>query len=381
MKKTVFMILLLIVMMGLSNNTKRQEEKEEVRGVFISYIEIMKYLKNKEEQESKNNIQVMIENIKNMNLNTIILQVRPSSDAIYKSKIFPLSKYLTDNNIYSYDVLQYFIEESHHNNLKLFAWVNPYRVQTTDNVDLITKDNPAYQYIGTDTIYINNGIYYNPSKKEVTNLIVEGIKEITNYKVDGILFDDYFYPNKEIDQKDYEEYKKTNPISEDEYRLMIINNMVQKVHEICKKKNIPFGISPEGNIENNYTKNFADIRQWLSSTEYVDFIMPQLYYGFENSMKPFIETSKEWEELIINPSIKLIPALAFYKIGKLDQYAKEGKDEWINHNDIIMKEIIVSRSLKNYEGFTLFRYDNIFNPSEFTKNSQEEINNVKKIVK
>lgn len=382
MKKTIpiiIIILLLIIFILKSKPKTELNNNEELRAIFVSYIEISNYLQDREENESKENIKTIIKNIKEMNLNTIIFQVRPSNDAVYKSNIFPVSKYLSSNNEYNYDVLKYFVKESHKQNIKIYAWINPYRINTLSNTSEIKEDNPAFKYLNTDTIYINNGIYYNPSKEVVTNLIVEGVKEVLNYKVDGIIFDDYFYPSDDIDIVDYEKTNKEKSL--EEYHLSVINNMVEKVHDECKKKNIPFGISPEGNIENNYHKNYADVEKWLSSDKYVDFIMPQIYYGFNNSSKPFINTVEEWNDLIKNKNIKLYIALAIYKVGKEDEYGGNGKNEWIDNNNIIMKEIIYSRNLNNYKGFSLYRYDNIFNESLYQKTSTKEIKNIKSLLK
>ena len=383
MKKIIIISLLLtgIIISNVDNTTIKEDE--EVRAVFISYIEINDYIKNDNQNISKSNIKKIINNIRNMNLNTIILQVRAASDAIYDSKIFPKSLYLVNNEIDSYyDVLDYFIKEAHKYNVKVIAWINPYRVRTTSNISNITKHNPAYKYLNTDTIYINNGVYYNPSKKEVTDLIVSGVEEVLDYEVDGILFDDYFYPNSIIDEKDYQEYIKNNDyVNPENYRLEVINNMIKKVYKKCKEKNIPFGISPDGNIDNNYSSHYADIKTWLKSDLYIDFIMPQIYYGFYNSSRDYLNTLKEWENHIINKNIDLYVALAFYKVGQYDKYAKDGSNEWLVNDDIIMREILLSRNSKNYKGFSLFRYNHIFNEDTFTNNTVKEIENLKKIIK
>lgn len=378
MKKVFIFLLIIPIFLAKLNKEEKITEyiKEEVRGVFVSYIEISKYLKDKDENVSKNNIQQIIKNIKNINCNTIILQVRPSSDAIYNSKIFPLSKYLTDNNYYPYDVLEYFINEAKKQNISILAWINPYRISTTENINAITENNPAYKYLNTDTVYIKNGIFYNPAKKEVEDLIIEGVKEVLNYDIEGVLFDDYFYPCEDIDEKDYNEYLKTNKkISIEEYHLNVINSLIRKVHKVCKDKNKIFGVSPDGNIDNNYTIHYADVKKWLSSDEYVDFIMPQIYYGFNNSNRPFIKTLKEWNSYIKVKDIKLIPALAIYKSNEIDKYAGSGKNEWLEEKNIIMKQIILCRNIPNYDGFALYRYEDIIN-----ENSKEELKNVKKIL-
>lgn len=375
------MILLLSV---TKNNEERSIKKyNEKRGVFISYIEISRYLKGKDVSSGKKEIDKIIDNIYNMGFNMIILQIRSFSDAIYYSDIFPWSSTISNEEGIDpgYDVLDYFIKKSHQKNITIYGWINPYRVRTTIDTTSISSKNPAYKYLNTDTLYINKGIYYNPSKSEVEKLIVDGVEEVVSkYNVDGILFDDYFYPNKELDLKDYEEYIKTNPMNQDDYHLMIINNMVKKVHEVCKKYNKEFGISPDGNINNNYTSVFADVKRWGQSNEYVDFLMPQVYYGFFNENQAFIKTVNEWSSIVTNNDIDLYFALAFYKVGMIDIWAKSGKDEWINNNNIIMKEVIILRNLKKYKGFALFRYDYLFNEELFTDKTMEEIKNLEKII-
>lgn len=380
MKRLLFIIIMLLILLNIGSNKKKNVDKE-FRGIYISYIEINKYLKDTNINDSKNNINNMINNVKSLNCNVIVLQVRPSCDAIYYSKIFPISKYLSSNGSYPYDVLKYFIKVSHNNGIKVYAWINPYRVSTTSDIDSISEFNPAYRFINTDTLYINNGIYFNPSKRDVEDIIVDGVSEVLKYDIDGVLFDDYFYPSNDIDLNDYNEYiKNNNYISLGEYHLNIVNRMIKRVHSICKEKNVSFGVSPDGNIENNYNKNYVDVKRWLSSDKYVDFIMPQLYYGFNNSSKPYIDTINEWKSLIKNKDIDFYIALAFYKVGEIDNYAKEGKYEWIENNNIIMKEIVYSRNIDYYKGFCLYRYDNIFDQDIFKETSKEEIKNVKDVL-
>ena len=107
--------------------------------------------------------------------------------------------------------------------------------------------------------------------------------------------------------------------------------------------------------------------------------MPQVYYGFYNSTKAYTLVTKEWESLL-NNNIDLYIALAFYKVGVVDNYAKEGRDEWVLNDNIIMREVLLSRNLKNYKGFSLFRYDNLFETSYYNNNSIGEIENLKKII-
>ena len=379
--KKIVLILLLVIVINLlfiedTSDNRKEENSEEMKGIFFSYIEENNYFKNKTNKEIKKHIKEIINLTKKNNFNTIIIQVRSFSDALYNSTIFPKSINTSIN------ILQEFIKESKKNNIKVYAWINPYRISNNKNEELPTN-SPAYKWLGTDNVKIlENGIYYNPAKDEVRDLIKRGVEEIVkNYSIAGLIFDDYFYPSNDIDILNYTEYIKTNNISLEEYHLNIINNMVKRVHSKCKSKNISFGISPDGNIDNNYNKNYADVRLWMSSNKYIDFIMPQVYYGFYNSTKAYVNVIKEWESLLKNDDIDFLVALAFYKVGLEDKYAKEGRDEWINNNDIIMREVLLSRNLKNYKGFSLFRYDNIFNEDNYTSTSKDELENLKKIIK
>ena len=141
-------------------------------------------------------------------------------------------------------------------------------------------------------------------------------------------------------------------------------------------ENILFSVSPDGNINNNYLYHYADVKTWLNNEEYLDIIMPQIYYGFENEYKPFEKTLDEWQSLINNKNIKIAPVLAFYKTGNIDNQAGSGKNEWVNNNDIIKKQInnIQERKLA---GYGLFRYDFVFNKDYLNKTSSIELNNLK----
>ncbi|MBQ2639354.1 MAG: family 10 glycosylhydrolase [Bacilli bacterium] len=386
MKKILIILLIILIFIYLINidrNDKDIRQSKEKRAIFISYIELNNYISN-DTNSSKKNIKKIIKKIKHMKFNMIILQVRSFSDAIYKSNIFPWSSIgeSIEGEDPGFDILDYFIKESHKENIELYTWINPYRVRNNNDINSISTNNPAFKYKNTDTLYINNGIFYNPAKEEVIDLIVDGVEEIVkNYKVDGVLFDDYFYPSNDIDINDYNNYlKNNNYISIEDYHLKNVNKLIKKVHQVCSKYKVEFGISPDGNIENNYNKNYADVKTWCKNKEYIDFIMPQIYYGFKNENKDFISVSKEWES-IVEKDIDLYIALAFYKIGTIDKYAKSGNNEWIDNNDIIMREIMISRNLHNYKGFALFRYDYLFNSKYKNNNIEEEIKNIKKILK
>ena len=380
----ICIICVFIICFVLFNNIKVYDDNFlEKRSIFISYIEIGKYFQGKSKIDAYNNVLTIINNIKELGFNEIILQVRSFSDAIYKSDIFPWSRYVSNVEGVDpgFDLLEMFIEECKKNNLFLIAWINPYRIRNTIDGSDISYLNPSFKYLNSDVVYINNGIYFNPSKSEVTDLIVSGVEEILiNYDVDGILFDDYFYPDNEIDRNDYINYINNNLfISKEEYNLNVVSKMIKKVHDVCLKYKVLFGVSPDGNMENNYNKVFADVKKWCRDGD-IDFIMPQVYYGFYNETKAFNNVIKEWESIILNDDVDLRIALAFYKNGSYDKWAKSGSNEWVENDDIIMREIILSRNLDKYNGFSLFRYDYIFDNNMYTEMTVNEIENMKKVL-
>ena len=375
MKKiAAFILFLIVILFFISEDISNKKELEE-RSIFISYIELSKYISD-DISLSKNNIDMMINNIEELGFNSVILQVRSFGDAIYPSKIYSNSLYISN----SFDVLDYFSDICNSKGFKLYAWINPYRIRNDLNKDSISNDNIIYDLLDTRHIVYTSGIYFNPSSELVINLIIEGINEIiNNYDITGILFDDYFYPSTDCDLEEYNSLDLD--ISYEEYKLGRVNELIKRVYAACHNNGILFGISPDGNIDNNYSKHSADVKTWLSNSGYVDFIMPQLYYGFFNGSRPFYNTLKEWSSLITNDSISMSVALAFYKNGVIDEWASSGKTEWIENNNIIMKEIIVSRNINNYMGFGLFRYDYLFSEDKINDNTLLEIENIKKVIK
>lgn len=391
MKKILIIILVLFIGMYMFYYMNKKEDNniinnfEEDRYVFISYIDYS-YLKGKDENILKEEINKMVLNIKENNFNGIILQVRAFSDAIYYSKIFSPSLHIVnnENDKLKLDMLDYFIKLSHENNIKLIAWINPYRIRSNNDISSISGNNIVNKYLNTSNVEIKNGIYFNPAKDEVLDLIIKGVLEIVkNYDVDGILYDDYFYPSKTCDLNDYKLYKINGGLkSLEDFRRDNINKLIRKTYEKIKEVNsdVLFGISPSGNMNNNYNAEYLDIN-YLIENKIVDFIMPQIYYGFDNTNLPFVNTVNSWSNLVKDTNIKFYVALALYKSGLEDKYAKTGINEWINNNDIISKQIIVSRNTYNYEGFSIFRYDYLFNSKKDNKQLLDEVFYVKKLLK
>ena len=163
------------------NKTILSDEKE-IRGVFISYIEYMKYFQNKDKEIIKVEIENMIKTAKEYHFNTIYLQVRPFSDSIYDSNIFPFTHTISgiQGKKIDLDVLEYFLNIAHQNNLKVHAWINPYRISNETDTSFLSTSNPAYSLLSTNDVKVieGKGIYYNPASSKVKELIINGVKEI-----------------------------------------------------------------------------------------------------------------------------------------------------------------------------------------------------------
>lgn len=383
-----FVATFLIVGIKLEDKTKNNQltnstflaNDEEVRGIFFSYIEFLNYFDNTTATAKKQIIDTIIANLKENNFNTLYLHVRSFSDAIYNSMIFPSSYIITgkEGERLEFDTLEYFIKKAHQQNISIQAWINPYRIRNNTDISTISIKNPSYKWFGTNNVKVieNKGIFYNPASSDVIDLIVKGVEEIVrNYNVDGVMFDDYFYMDDTIDDENYQDYLKTGVnISKKEYRYMVVNDLVSKVSAVAHKYNKEFGISPSGNIENNLNEMYADIYTWINEN-YLDYIIPQIYFGFENTVKPFKETALFWNNLVEGKNTKLIIGLPLYKEGLVDEYAVDGMYEFVFSKDIIKRQIEYSRGLSNYSGFALFRYGNYFDKET------EEVKNIKNLLK
>lgn len=386
MKKLIlFIILILTIILLLTNINKPPKDQpslntNETKGVFISYIDYG-HLKNTTLNEKKELITEMINNISYFGLNTIILQVRPFSDAIYKSDIYETSKVVVnkEGDPLDLDILNYFIKEGKKKNIDIYAWVNPYRIRSENNISDISKDSYYYKWLKTNNIERSkDGIYLNSASEEVLKYITNGLKELCeNYDIKGIIYDDYFYPNDTIDLESYNKSDKSLNLKE--YRLNNIETLLKESYKTIKSvnENIKFGISPAGNIENNLDKEYLDVKTVLNEN-YLDMIIPQLYFGFNNTNKPYIKTLEDWSNLNkINKDFYI--ALSLYKSGKIDEYAGKGENEWLEETNIIKKQILISRNEKTYQGFFIFRYEYLFKMYE-NENLNKEIDNLKMLI-
>ena len=170
----------------------------------------------------------------------------------------------------------------------------------------------------------------------------------------------------------YKEYKKQGGLlTLADWRRENVNVLVSSVYSLVKaeNENMIFSISPSADIEKCRNTFYADVEKWCREEGFVDFIIPQIYYGFQNENMPFEKVFQEWDDLCENPNIKLICGLAPYKCGREDEFAGAGKNEWNENVNILSQQY--ERVLESYmwQGFSLFSYSYCFgdNVTEFSK--------------
>lgn len=327
--------------------TAAREDKELV-GVWVPYMSLT--TEEKTQAAFEENFRKIADSAAERGINALFVHVRPFCDALYPSALYPWSHLLTgeQGKDPGFDPLAYMVEYAHSHGMELHAWINPLRVKTAETPAVLDSGNP-YLVLKEDTPYYfmeyQGAVYLNPAWPYVRTMIADGAAEIVeNYEVDGIHFDDYFYPCKEesLDSEAYGLYTQSveSPLPLEEWRRANISAMIQEVYQRVKKAapDVSFGISPQGNISNDLGMG-ADVKAWCGVPGYVDYICPQLYYSFENPSLGFSQAMEEWLALPWHQGLKLYAGLALYKAGS---DADEGT--WQLSDDVIGRQITEARA-------------------------------------
>jgi uncharacterized lipoprotein YddW (UPF0748 family) len=292
-----------------------------VQAVWISFGDYKSAgLYNKSKATFTSNANSYFKKLKKDGINTIYFHVVPCNDAIYPSEYLSWSHYMF-KKAPSYDPLEILVKAAHNNGMYFHAWINPYRKKM--------------------------GTIYNPAKSSSLNRIKRIVKEIIqNYDVDGIHFDDYFYPSRSKGSQYYSVSVKR--------RKQVINKMVRTIYKTVKNEDesLLFGISPAGNIE--YAESLGcDLETWLSEDGYIDYIVPQIYWSDQYRMNGktvalFSERLEEWCELNENDTPMYI-GLAMYRAG-----SRISSDlGWRRKSNNIVAQIKKAKNA-DCQGFVLF---------------------------
>lgn len=291
--------------------------RKEIRGVWIATVDRMDWPRNVSDIAAQKQEYIdYLDLFKQYNVNAVIMQIRPMADAFYDSSLEPWSQYITGTQGRNpgYDVLRFMIDEAHKRGLEFHAWMNPYRI-SNNYTTFRPAENHIYKKHPEWTMKYDKLLMFRPALPEVRQFMVDVIDDlITKYDVDGIHFDDYFYPYPkkgfEIDdQGDFVTYGSGYATIED-FRRGNVNKVIEDIHNLIveKRPDIVFSISPYGVWRNqkddpdgsdssssltNYDDLYADIRLWCQKG-WIDLVVPQLYASTENIAMNFIKMSEWW---------------------------------------------------------------------------------------
>lgn len=277
---------------------------------------------------------------KRVNLNVVILQVRPSCDALYASPYEPWSEYLSGRMGQAppvkWDPLQFACDEAHARGLELHAWVNPFRARYSQAISPISADHVTRRH---PEWVVQYGRFYwlDPGNSDAREWSLKVITDIVRrYDIDGLHLDDYFYPYPEaveegvlpfVDDTSYGRYLRNGGrLGREDWRRDNVNGFVQRLNGAIhgEKPWVKFGISPFGIWRpgfpagirglDAYTVLSADARQWLNAG-WCDYMAPQLYWPTSRREQSFQALLRWWAEQ--NPTGRLlVPGIASEKIGK-----------------------------------------------------------------
>jgi len=315
-------ILILFVFSNIYLASGQPTPKRELRGVWIATVANIDWPSrdNVNPERQKQELIEILDKHQRAGLNAVFFQIRPSADAFYAKGREPWSRFLTGYQGQAptpfYDPLEFVIQEAHKRGMELHAWVNPYRASTTLRADHFSKDHITktkpewfFKYAGK---YL-----FNPGLPEVRSYIIEVIMDVVkNYDIDGVHFDDYFYPYPDArntplpDAATFHQFGKTFANIHD-WRRDNVDVLIRDLGQAIKKEKpyIKYGVSPFGIWDNKrdnpegsetyglsgYRTLYADGVKWMKEG-WIDYINPQIYFPFNNRAAAFEILLDWWEK-------------------------------------------------------------------------------------
>ena len=349
---------------------------DEIRGVYVASVSNINFPSRRglPEEQLRKELDAIVENSRRVGFDTIYFQARPSADALYASALFPTSRYLSgeEGKDIKLDPLAYLIEKASEYDMKVVAWLNPYRVTASkyetkeEALASLAKDNFARKH-PEHTVFYGGKLYFDPASEEVRKLIADGVREVCEgYDVAGVLYDDYFYPypvsGETFDDAAAYEAADTE-LSLGDWRRENVNKMVKLTYDTVKSvsKDMTFGISPFGIWKNAssdprgsdtrgmeaYSSLYCDALAWIEG-EYIDYISPQIYWERGYTIADFAVLTRWWSAQVDGTRVKLVISHAAYRAGSF----KLGGDE-------IAQQIRYARSFMGSCGSIQYGYADI----------------------
>lgn len=355
---------------------QRAIPKQEWRAAWIATVDNIDWPSSPglPSDQQKEELIHYLDLFKSLNFNAIILQVRPTADAFYDSELEPWSLYLTGDQRQQpeplYDPLEFAIHEAHARGMELHAWLNPYRVlQDTSHIE---KMAPGHLYFKKPELFVRHGkkLYFDPAYPETREFLVDVVKNmVEKYDLDGIHFDDYFYPNNDFeDSVSFSLHSRGyKPEAKMEWRRENVNLVIEALRDTIKsvKPYVKFGISPYAVWRNlredprgsdtksfgytNYDHLHADVRHWLEEG-WLDYVLPQLYFniGYENA--DFRVLADWWRDY--SYGTPLYGGIGTYRLS-----LNAPIEAWRSVTEI-SDQIALLRSMPSYQGVCFFNAKN-----------------------
>lgn len=341
---------------------------DEYRAVWVSYLE-WQHTDFSSQEAFAAEVGTMLDNIANLGANVVLAQVRPFGDALYPSDLYPFSHLCTgvQGQDPGFDPLAVLVQAAHDRGLELEAWVNPYRLQSGGTPEALSAENLANTH--PDWVRsVESGLYLDPANPEVRDYIAVGVGELCqNYDIDGVHFDDYFYPTTaaDFDADTYAAYcDGGGTLALGDWRRQNVDDLVALCYRTAHEYGVRFGIAPQGDPDSNYQNQYSDAPRWLREAGFVDYLMPQLYWGLDyekdgDASHSLTELAGAWLALDRRAEVALYFGLGAYRIGEGDGGDHSGPGtEWQSGKALAAQADALAGL--GGQGIGLYRYDSLF---------------------
>lgn len=357
--------------------------KRDLRGVFVASVYNLNWPTNRLATPAVQQAELIaiLDNLKVNGYNSVFLQVRSECDAMYVSSIEPWSQWQTGTQGLApsplWDPLTFAVTEAHNRGLELHAWLNPYRAQTSSTTTYpkaanhVINTNPSWVFTSSSNVNLK---ILDPGIPAVTTYITSIVQDIaTRYDVDGIHFDDYFYPSGGMTaspgNQDAVSYAAYNPglLTLFDWRRDNVNKMIAAVYDAIQtinttnNKNIIFGVSPFGiwksgtpsgiTGQSSYDALFCDPIAWLNAGK-VDYLAPQLYWKITGA-QDYVALSKWWNDQVKAKNKQLYISQGYYKMVDTNNWEATEIQNQINQNRVANMDVTFGQIAYSYTNIKL----------------------------
>ncbi len=363
----------------------------EMRGAWVATVENLDIPVSPSAAGFLNSFRRVLTGLAAYRINAVFFQVRPCNDAFYASRFNPWSRYLSGQEGVppsgGGDPLQSAIQEAHRRGMQFHAWLNPYRVTGRTKLTklrYLSTLAPANFARKHPHLVLENRnadgsrlLFLNPGEPAVIRHVVQTVREIAEkYPVDGIVFDDYFYPYEAMGNIDAATYVRNNPrrLSRAQWRTENVTRLIREIRATLNDyqrksgRKIPFGVSPFGIWANRKERpegsltagksslliQYADTRLWVKN-QYVDSIIPQLYWPFGHDTAAYAALTDWWVQQVRGTRVKLYIGMAPYRIGENPQ--------WDNPAELV-NQLRYNNRYPEISGQVLYRAGSLLNPGK-----------------